>query len=129
MSELRVPDFPLPRPFLRQIDPVQITPEDVDRVRKTMQQTIDSLQVELRQEKELTRKLEKSSVVLQEILAAPDFRALSYQTPQPQSATVAPVMGGGSYADEPPIEYVPVIEVELDDSELDHASGEAAPKA
>lgn len=112
MSELRIPDAPLPRPYLRVVEEDRTTRDDVERVRRQMQQTIESLQNELNRERELTKKFEKSGSVLQEILTAPDFRALSMQTAQaaPEAAAEKP---SGAHIDEPPVEYVEVTEVEL----------------
>lgn len=112
LSESRIPDAPLPRPFLRVLEEDKTTRDDVERVRKTMQQSIDALQTELSRERELTRKLEKSGAVLQDILSAPDFRALSMQAAQATPSSGLPATGG-TRIDEPPIEYVTVTEIEL----------------
>ncbi len=112
MSESRVPDVPLPRPYLRVIEEDRTTRDDLERVRKTMQQSIDALQAELSRERELAKKFEKSGTVLQQILEAPDFRALSMQAKQ----TAGPVevqAAGVAHVDEPPVEYVNVTEIEL----------------
>lgn len=112
MSELRIPDVPLPRPYLRVLEEDRTTREDVERVRKTMQQTIDSLQSELGRERDLAKKFEKSGTVLQQILEAPDFRALSMKALQ--AAGTAEVLAPGvAHVDEPPVEYVSVPEIEL----------------
>jgi hypothetical protein len=119
MSESRVPDIPLPRPFLRVISEAPVTQSDVERVRKNLQQTIDNLESELKRERELTKKLEKSGTVLQEILAAPDFRALSMKAQQiAGAAELASPAASGARADEPPVEYVAVTEIELTDAEV-----------
>lgn len=112
MSESRIPDVPLPRPYLRVLEEDRTTREDLERVRKTMQQTIDSLQAELGRERDLAKKFEKSGTVLQQILEAPDFRALSMKAMQ--SAGSAEVLAPGvAHVDEPPVEYVSVPEIEL----------------
>ncbi len=112
MSELRIPDVPLPRPYLRVLEEDRTTREDVERVRKTMQQAIDSLQSELGRERDLAKKFEKSGTVLQQILEAPDFRALSMKALQ--AAGTAEVLAPGvAHVDEPPVEYVSVPEIEL----------------
>jgi hypothetical protein len=117
MADSRIPEIPLPRPFLRVINEAPVTKEDVERVRRTMQQTIDALQAELRRERELTKKLQKSGEVLQEILSAPAFRALSLQA---REAVVVQDLSkpGVAHVDEPPVEYVEVEEVELTDAQL-----------
>ena len=115
MSDSRIPEPPLPRPFLRVIEADRTTREDVERLRRQMQQTIDNLQAELSKEREIARKFEKSGSVLQDILTAPDFRALSMKTQQTQTESAAPV-AHGAYIDEPPVEYVPVTEIELTES-------------
>ncbi len=112
MSESRIPDVPLPRPYLRVLEEDRTTRDDLERVRKSMQQSIDALQTELNREKELTRKFEKSGNVLQQILEAPDFRALSMKATQ--AAGGAEVLAPGvAHVDEPPVEYVTVTEIEL----------------
>lgn len=127
MNESRIPDIPLPRPFLRVIAEEPVTKEDVERVRKNLQQTIDILQNDLNRERELTKKLEKSGQVLQEILSAPDFRALSLQTQQ--IAKTAEVLApGNAQVNEPPVEYVEVREVELTDDEVKTLETVVAPK-
>lgn len=112
MSESRIPDVPLPRPYLRVLEEDRTTRDDLERVRKTMQQTIDTLQAELNRERDLTKKFEKSGTVLQQILEAPDFRALSMKATQAAGATevLAP---GVAHVEEPPVEYVSVMEIEL----------------
>lgn len=117
MSELRVPDIPLPRPFLRVLSDEIVTREDVDKVRKTMQQTIDLLQIELKRERELVKKLEKSGEVLNEILSSPDFRALSMKSAAATEIGAAAVAGGG-LVEEAPVEYVDVVEVELTEDKI-----------
>ncbi len=127
MAESRIPEIPLPRPFLRVITEAPVTKEDVERVRKSLQQNIDILQAELRREKELTQKLQKSGEVLQEILSAPDFRALSLQSRE--SVVIADTSKpGAAHVDEPPVEYVEVEEVELTDHELKSLEGSGEPK-
>lgn len=116
MSESRIPEIPLPRPFLRVIADDPVTRDDLERVRKGLQQTIDSLQTELKRERELTKKLEKSGMVLQEILTAPDFRALSLKA-QSAVQTEGPAVSLAR-VEEPPVEYVDVTEVELTDAEV-----------
>lgn len=112
MSESRIPDVPLPRPYLRVLEEDRTTREDLERVRKTMQQSIDALQAELSRERELAKKFEKSGTVLQQILEAPDFRALSMKTTQAAGTTeVKPT--GVAQVNEPPVEYVTVAEIEL----------------
>jgi len=121
MSELRVPTPPLPRPFARVVSEPPITRDDVERVRRTLQQSIDELELELKRERELNRKFEKSGAVLQEILEAPNFRALSMAAPQTSggaTAAAATVGGNVAYVDEGPVEYVDVTEVELNDTEV-----------
>ncbi|MFZ5628315.1 MAG: hypothetical protein ACOY5B_04245 [Spirochaetota bacterium] len=126
MADSRIPEIPLPRPFLRVISEAPVTKEDVERVRKTLQQNIDVLQAELRREKELTQKLQKSGEVLQEILSAPDFRALSLQSRE--TLVIADVnKPGAAHADEPPVEYVEVEEIELTDHEVTSLEGSTAP--
>lgn len=115
MSESRVPLPPLPRPFYRVITEDPVTRDDLDRVKKNMQQTIDNLMGELKRERELSKKLEKSGEVLQEILAAPDFKALSLQV-QATATAVVQRTGHAVEVDEPPIEYVDVKELDLTDS-------------
>jgi hypothetical protein len=119
MSEPRVPEIPLPRPFFRVVGEDPVTREDVERVRRNLQQTIDNLENDLKRERELTKKLEKSGVLLQEILAAPDFRALSMKA-QHMAGTneIAAPVSTGARADEPPVEYVAVTEIELTDAEV-----------
>lgn len=112
MSESRIPDVPLPRPYLRVLEEDRTTREDVERVRKTMQQAIDTLQAELSREKELSKKFEKSGTVLQQILEAPDFRALSMKAMQ-AAGTTEVLAPGVAHVDEPPVEYVSVPEIEL----------------
>ncbi len=127
MPDSRIPEIPLPRPFLRVISEAPVTKEDVERVRKTLQQNIDQLQAELRREKELSQKLLKSGEVLQEILSAPDFRALSLQARE--SIAVADAhKPGTAQVDEPPVEYVEVQEVELTDQEVKSLESSADPK-
>lgn len=127
MADSRIPEIPLPRPFLRVISEAPVTKEDVERVRKTLQQNIDILQAELRREKELTQKLQKSGEVLQEILSAPDFRALSLQSRE--AVVVADVnKPGATHVDEPPVEYVEVAEIELTDHEVTSLEGGADPR-
>lgn len=122
MADSRIPEIPLPRPFLRVISEAPITKDDVERVRRTLQQNIDLLQAELKREKEITQKLQKSGEVLQEILSAPDFRALSLQARE--TAVVAETARpAAAHADEPPVEYVEVSEVELTDSEVKTLEG------
>ncbi|GEM_PF-2789201 len=112
MSESRIPDVPLPRPYLRVLEEDRTTREDVERVRKTMQQSIDALQTELGRERELAKKFEKSGTVLQQILESPDFRALSMKTTQAEGAAeIQPT--GMAQVNEPPVEYVTVAEIEL----------------
>lgn len=121
MSELRVPSPTLPRPFARVVSEAPITRDDVERVRRTLQKSIDNLEIELKRERELNRKFEKSGAVLQEILEAPNFRALSMATRQAAgvpTAAAAPVGGNVAYVDEGPVEYVDVTEVELNDAEV-----------
>ena len=114
MSESRIPDVPLPRPYLRVLEEDRTTRDDLERVRKTMQQSIDALQAELNRERELAKKFEKSGNVLQQILEAPDFRALSMKTTQTAGAGPATVQTAGvAHVDEPPVEYVAVAEIEL----------------
>ena len=114
MSESRIPDVPLPRPYLRVLEEDRTTREDLERMRKTMQQSIDALQAELNRERELAKKFEKSGTVLQQILEAPDFRALSMKTTQTAGAGPAAVQATGvAHVDEPPVEYVAVAEIEL----------------
>ena len=127
MSESRVPEFPLPRPFLRLITEEKISREDVEKVRKNLQQTIDALEADLQRERELTKKLEKSGAVLQEILAAPDFRALSMKAQASAGAVVVAAPVSGTMVDEPPVEYVAVTEIELTDTEV--AKQESKPAA
>ncbi len=126
MSELRVPDVPLPRPFLRVLSDDVVTRDDLDRVRKTMQQTIDILQGDLNRERELVKKLEKSGEVLNEILSSPDFRALSMKS---AAATESETMAGptGTHIDEPPIEYSEVIEIELTEDKIEHFDSGGTP--
>ena len=118
MSESRVPEIPLPRPFLRVIIEEKVTRDDVEKVRKGLQQRIDHLELELKRERELTKKLEKSGAVLQEILSAPDFRALSMQTREAATSVEVAAPVGVARVDEPPVEYVDVVEIELTDAEL-----------
>ncbi|GAB4424082.1 MAG: hypothetical protein OHK0011_04400 [Turneriella sp.] len=126
MADSRIPEIPLPRPFLRVISEAPVTKEDVERVRRALQQNIDTLQAELRREKELTQKLLKSGEVLQEILSAPDFRALSAQSRE--SVVVADaIKPGAAHVDEPPVEYVEVEEIELTDREVISLESSAAP--
>lgn len=127
MSDLRIPDIPLPRPFLRVLNEEPVTKEDVERVRKNLQQTIEILQTELRRERELTKKLEKSGQVLQDILSAPDFRALSLQTRQ-IAATAEALAPGTAQVNEPPVEYVEVLEIELNDTEVQNLETTTGPK-
>ncbi|MCX7633266.1 MAG: hypothetical protein N2Z22_08045 [Turneriella sp.] len=113
----RIPEIPLPKNFLRVLNEEPVTKEDLERLRKSMQQTIDQLQQELRRERELTEKLKKSAEVLQEILNAPDFRSLSLSqraalTELTQERAAAPTV------DEPPVEYVEVQEIELTDAQV-----------
>lgn len=112
MSESRIPDVPLPRPYLRVLEEDRTTRDDLERVRKTMQQSIDALQAELNRERELAKKFEKSGTVLQQILEAPDFRALSMKTTQTAGPTAVQATGV-AHVDEPPVEYVAVAEIEL----------------
>jgi hypothetical protein len=117
MADSRIPEIPLPRPFLRVISEAPVTKEDVERVRKTLQQNIDVLQAELRRERELTQKLQKSGEVLQDILSAPAFRALSLQSRE--AVVVADAnKPGAAHVDEPPVEYVDIQEVELTDAQV-----------
>jgi hypothetical protein len=117
MSELRIPDIPLPRPFLRVLSDEVVTRDDVEKVKRNMQQTIDLLQTDLKRERELVKTLEKSGEVLNEILSSPDFRALSHKAP-------AAITSGGTTAtgatsaqiDEGPVEYIDVVEIELTDA-------------
>ncbi len=118
MSESRVPEIPLPRPFLRVISEEKVTRDDVERVRKGLQQRIEGLEVELRREKELTKKLEKSGQVLQEILTSPDFKALTAKARESGPATEIATPSSVAHIDEPPIEYVEVTEIELTDAEV-----------
>lgn len=117
MSDSRVPEIPLPRPFLRVIHETPVTKDDVEKVRRTLQESIDILQAELRREKELTKKLAKSGEVLQDILSAPDFKALSLQSREAATVT-GPAAGQTIHTDEPPVEYVEVTEIELTDAEV-----------
>lgn len=117
MAESRIPEIPLPRPFLRVITEAPVTKEDVERVRKALQQNIDILKAELRREKELTQKLQKSGEVLQEILSAPDFRALTLAA-RASVAIADASQPSTTHIDEPPVEYVEVPEIELTDSEV-----------
>jgi hypothetical protein len=126
MADSRIPEIPLPRPFLRVVSEAPITKEDLERVRRTLQQNIDALQAELRREKELTAKLKKSAEVLQEILSAPDFRALSMRTQA--IAVVEAQRPAAAFIDEPPVEYVEVQEIELTDQQVKSLETEASPK-
>jgi hypothetical protein len=128
MSESRVPDIPLPRPFLRVISEEKVTRDDVERVRKGLQQRIEGLEVELRREKELTKKLEKSGQVLQEILTSPDFKALTAKARESGPAAEVAASPSGAYVDEPPVEYVEVTEIELTDAEVKSQEGPPAKK-
>lgn len=116
MSELRVPDIPLPRPFLRVLSDDVVTRDDVEKVRRNLQQTIDSLQNDLRRERELVKNLEKSGEVLNEILSSPDFRALSHKAPAAVQAGLAAPGTVSVHVDEGPVEYVEVAEIELTDA-------------
>jgi len=116
MSESRVPPPPLPRPFVRVITEEPVSRQDLENVKKSMQQQIDNLNSELKREKDLTKKLAKSGEVLQEILAAPDFKALSVTTRAVAEVAVTQVKA--TQIDEPPIEYVEVTEIDLTDSEV-----------
>lgn len=116
MSELRVPDIPLPRPFLRVLSDEVITRDDVEKVKRNMQQTIDVLQTELKRERELVKTLEKSGEVLNQILSSPDFRALSHQAPPAITAVAAGSATTSIHVDEGPVEFVEVVEVELTDA-------------
>jgi len=127
MADSRIPEIPLPRPFLRVVSEAPITKEDLERVRKTLQQNIDALQAELRREKELTAKLKKSAEVLQEILSAPDFRAFSMRT-QAIAVTAEAQRPATAFIDEPPVEYVEVQEIELTDQQVKSLETEASPK-
>jgi|JI10StandDraft_1071094.scaffolds.fasta_scaffold342063_2 hypothetical protein len=118
MSESRVPEIPLPRPFLRVVSEEKVTKDDVERVRKGLQQRVDTLEGELRRERELVKKLEKSGAVLQEILAAPDFRALTTKAREASAGVEVAAPAAGARADEPPVEYVEVTEIELTDAEV-----------
>jgi hypothetical protein len=116
MSELRVPDIPLPRPFLRVLSDEVVTRDDVEKVRRTLQQTIDTLQSDLKRERELVKSLGKSGEVLNEILSSPDFRALSHKAPAALQGS-APTPGAVSvHVDEGPVEYIDVAEIELTDA-------------
>lgn len=117
MAEPRIPEIPLPRPFLRVVNEAPVTKEDLERVRKSMQQTIDNLQAELKREQELNKKLLKSAEVLQEILSAPDFKALSLKS-HPATEVATTETPGMAQIDEPPVEYVEVQEIELTDTEV-----------
>lgn len=127
MAEPRIPEIPLPRPFLRVITETPVTKEDLERVRKSMQQAIDTLQAELKREQELNKKLLKSAEVLQEILTSPDFKALSLKSPPQVIAAEKP---GVAQIDEPPVEYTEVQEIELTDEMLNKlkSSENARPK-
>lgn len=125
MSELRVPPAPLPRPFLRVVEDTSVTREDFERTQKNLQQAIDTLEAELKRERELTKKLEKSGVVLQEILSAPDFKAMSYKSAASQVAETAAT--AVSRVEEPPVEYVEVAEIELTDAEVKKQETTASP--
>lgn len=126
MADSRIPEIPLPRPFLKVVSEPPVTKEDVERVRKTLQKNIDTLQAELRREKELTQKLLKSGEVLQEILSAPDFRALSLQQTSETRAVADAGKPGAAHVDEPPVEYVEVEEIELTDQEVTSLEKHAA---
>jgi hypothetical protein len=126
MADSRIPEIPLPRPFLRVVSEAPVTKEDVERVRKTLQQNIDVLQAELKRERELTQKLQKSGEVLQDILSAPAFRALSLQSRE--AVVVADAnRPGAAHVDEPPVEYVEVEEIELTDHEVTNLEGGPTP--
>ncbi|WP_041948335.1 hypothetical protein [Turneriella parva] len=117
MSELRIPDIPLPRPFLRVLSDEVVTRDDVEKVKRSMQQTIDLLQTDLKRERELVKTLEKSGEVLNEILSSPDFRALSHKAPAAITAGGATATGATSaQIDEGPVEYIDVVEIELTDA-------------
>jgi hypothetical protein len=115
MSELRVPDIALPRPFLRVLSDEIVTRDDVEKVRRTLQQSIDSLQSDLQRERQLVKSLEKSGEVLNEILSSPDFRALSHQAPAALQISSATTGSVSVHVDEGPVEYVDVPEIELTD--------------
>lgn len=116
MSESRVPPAPLPRPFLKVIEDTSVTREDFERTKKNLQQAIDNLELELKREREITKKLEKSGAVLQDILSAPDFKALSLKSVSMHVAEAAAT--SVSRVEEPPVEYVEVAEIELTDAEV-----------
>lgn len=118
MSELRVPDIPLPRPFLRVLVEEPVTKEDVEKVRGSLSLKIKELEGELKQEREINRKFSQSAEVLGDILAAPDFRALSYKTESLPKAEEPAVVGFQVQVNEAPAEYVPVEEIELTDDEV-----------
>lgn len=127
MSESRVPEIPLPRPFLRVVVDDKVTREEVERLKRGMQQRIEGLENELKRERELTKKLEKSGAVLQEILAAPDFRALTAKAREASAGVEIAAPTSGARVDEPPIEYVEVVEIDLTDAEVNKQ--EAKPPA
>lgn len=123
MSESRVPPAPLPRPFLKVVEDTSVTREDFERTQKNLQQAIDNLERELKRERDLTKKLEKSGEVLQEILSAPDFKALSFKSASVQVAETAAAAVSrqgrpGGHVEEPPVEYVDVEEIVLTDAEV-----------
>ncbi|MBV6492509.1 MAG: hypothetical protein LDLANPLL_00503 [Turneriella sp.] len=113
MSDLRIPEIPLPPNYIRVVAEEKVTKEDVERVRKTLQQRIDSLEGELKLEKDLVRRFGKSGEVLQEILASPSFHGVNLAAKERTGATDAPL--SLAQINEPPVEYVEVVEIELSD--------------
>ncbi|HRP69515.1 MAG TPA: hypothetical protein PLY93_08290 [Turneriella sp.] len=116
MSELRVPDIALPRNYVRVVHEEKITKEDVEKVRRALQERIDTLENELKREKEIAKKLSKSSAVLQDILTAPAFKALSLETRKSATETVKEKNASIAHVDEAPVEYVDVTEIEISDT-------------